>query len=385
MSSKKLFSIPSIWDIKEYEKKKPEVKSHFKVSSTKSDGNSTDENQGNASTSSSSTKHTSSVQCSSTHSSSTTTASSQGKRTHDTSKDVHQPSVKLTRMTGDNAGDVMRTSKEFQKAVVSGSRDTEGIEPGHGQGTSEGSAQPGVQQSSKSIPSGSGIYAVPSIPAAPIKATTAAPNSIMVNPRQRGNPILKHVRNVPWQFGDIVPDYVLGRTVCALYLSLRYHHLNPNYIHDRLKELGHSFELRVLLVQVDVKDPHHSLKELARMAILADCTLLLAWSAEEAGRYLETYKAYENKPSDALKERIEQDYLSKMQDCLTTVKSVKKNDVVTLLTTFGTLDKIIAASKEDLSLVPGFGSLKAQRLHNMFHEPFLKSKKTKPGDQEKSD
>lgn len=34
--------------------------------------------------------------------------------------------------------------------------------------------------------------------------------------------------------------------------SLRYHNLNPNYIHDRLKLLGQSFTLRVLLVQVDV-------------------------------------------------------------------------------------------------------------------------------------
>ncbi|CDQ97616.1 unnamed protein product [Oncorhynchus mykiss] len=102
-------------------------------------------------------------------------------------------------------------------------------------------------------------------------------NSIIVSPRQRGNPILKFVRSVPWEFGDVVPDYVLGQTTCALFLSLRYHNLNPNYIHDRLKLLGQTFTLRVLLVLVDVKDPHHSLKELARICILADCTLILAW------------------------------------------------------------------------------------------------------------
>ncbi|KAG9333424.1 hypothetical protein JZ751_012684 [Albula glossodonta] len=77
-------------------------------------------------------------------------------------------------------------------------------------------------------------------------------NSIIVSPRQRGNPILKFVRTVPWEFGEVLPDYVLGQTTCALFLSLRYHNLNPNYIHDRLKQLGQSFMLRVLLVQVDV-------------------------------------------------------------------------------------------------------------------------------------
>ncbi|KAJ7304381.1 hypothetical protein JRQ81_011935 [Phrynocephalus forsythii] len=159
--------------------------------------------------------------------------------------------------------------------------------------------------------------------------------SIIVSPRQRGNPILKFVRNVPWEFGEIVPDYVLGQSTCALFLSLRYHNLNPNYIHERLRNLGKSYLLRVLLLQVDVKDPQKSLKELAKICILADCTLILAWSPEEAGRYLETYKAYEQKPADMLKEKVDQDYLSRMTDCLTSVKSVNKTDTVSLLTTFG--------------------------------------------------
>jgi len=137
-------------------------------------------------------------------------------------------------------------------------------------------------------------------------------NAIIVNPRQKGNPVLKHIRNVPWEMGDIIPDYVLGATTCALFLSLRYHHFNPEYIHERLRQLGQRFELRILLVQVDVKDPHQTLRELAKMAVMADCTLILAWSPEEAGRYLETYKVYENKPPDALLGQSEGDYLSKV-------------------------------------------------------------------------
>ncbi|XP_075896416.1 DNA excision repair protein ERCC-1 isoform X2 [Nelusetta ayraudi] len=199
-------------------------------------------------------------------------------------------------------------------------------------------------------------------------------SSIIVSPRQRGNPILKFVRSVPWEFADVVPDYVLGQTTCALFLSLRYHNLNPNYIHDRLKLLGQSFTLRVLLVQVDVKDPHHALRELARICIMADCTLILAWSPEEAGRYLETYKSYEKKPADLLKEQVEKNYLSKVTDCLTTVKSINKTDAITLLSTFSSVEKIISASKEDLVLCPGLGPQKARRLYDVLHKPFLKSK-----------
>uniref|UniRef100_A0A3Q4MYQ4 DNA excision repair protein ERCC-1 n=1 Tax=Neolamprologus brichardi TaxID=32507 RepID=A0A3Q4MYQ4_NEOBR len=198
-------------------------------------------------------------------------------------------------------------------------------------------------------------------------------SSIIVSPRQRGNPILKFVRSVPWEFGDVVPDYVLGQTTCALFL-LRYHNLNPNYIHDRLKQLGHTFTLRVLLVQVDVqKDPHHALKELARMCIMADCTLILAWP-EEAGRYLETYKSYEKKPADMLKEQVEKDYLSKVTDCLTTVKSINKTDAITLLSAFSSVEGIVSASKEDLVVCPGLGPQKARRLFDVLHKPFLKAK-----------
>ncbi|KAM9346855.1 DNA excision repair protein ERCC-1 [Symphorus nematophorus] len=199
-------------------------------------------------------------------------------------------------------------------------------------------------------------------------------SSIIVSPRQRGNPILKYVRSVPWEFGDVVPDYVLGQTTCALFLSLRYHNLNPNYIHDRLKLLGQTFTLRVLLVQVDVKDPHHALRELARICIMADCTLILAWSPEEAGRYLETYKSYEKKPADVLKEQVEKDYLSKVTDCLTTVKSINKTDAITLVSTFSSVEGIISASKEELVLCPGLGPQKARRLYDVLHKPFLKSK-----------
>ncbi|XP_033079571.1 DNA excision repair protein ERCC-1 isoform X2 [Trachypithecus francoisi] len=193
-----------------------------------------------------------------------------------------------------------------------------------------------------------------------------------IPPGVRGNPVLKFVRNVPWEFGDVIPDYVLGQSTCALFLSLRYHNLHPDYIHGRLQSLGKNFALRVLLIQVDVKDPQQALKELAKMCILADCTLILAWSPEEAGRYLETYKAYEQKPADLLMEKLEQDFVSRVTECLTTVKSVNKTDSQTLLATFGSLEQLIAASREDLALCPGLGPQKARRLFDVLHEPFLK-------------
>lgn len=44
------------------------------------------------------------------------------------------------------------------------------------------------------------------------------PHTILVNQAQRGNPILQHVRNVPWEYDDIKADYIVGQTTCVLYL-----------------------------------------------------------------------------------------------------------------------------------------------------------------------
>ena len=43
------------------------------------------------------------------------------------------------------------------------------------------------------------------------KRAAPAAGTIQVNSRQRGNPILKSIRSVPWEFADgLAPDYILG-------------------------------------------------------------------------------------------------------------------------------------------------------------------------------
>lgn len=40
-----------------------------------------------------------------------------------------------------------------------------------------------------------------------------------------------------------------------------------------------------------------------RVSVSLDFTLILSWTSEEAGRYLETFKIYENKPADLISEK----------------------------------------------------------------------------------
>lgn len=196
-------------------------------------------------------------------------------------------------------------------------------------------------------------------------------NAIIVRPTQKGNKVLSYIKNTVWEYGDVVADYVVGRSNAVLYLSLQYHAMYPEYIYARIRDLGRAYTLRVLLLLVDVPEGQHSINELSKIAVVNELTLMLAWSHEEAARYLETYKTYENKPPDQLQSRHSEDYLTQLTTCLTTVRAVNKTDVVTLVTTFGSLAHVANAGMDELRLCPGMGDLKAQRLQAVFTEPFI--------------
>lgn len=58
-------------------------------------------------------------------------------------------------------------------------------------------------------------------------------------------------------------------------------------------------------------------------------------SNQEAARYLETYKVYENKSPDLIKERAKEDIPGKIQDTMTSIRGLNKTDVQHLMENFG--------------------------------------------------
>ncbi|SPO31743.1 related to dna excision repair protein ercc-1 [Ustilago trichophora] len=205
-----------------------------------------------------------------------------------------------------------------------------------------------------------------------IRGALGNTNTILVNPCQRGNPLLPHIRSIGWEYADIIPDYQVGLSSCILFLSLRYHRLHPEYVHTRISKLSNMFTLRILLVLCDVNDHQSALKELTKLCIINNLSLILCWSAEEAGRYVETYKSFEHKPPDLIKERIGEDYLSQVTNVLTQVRGVNRTDVVTLLSRFGSLKGVVkgAMEGEEVGMCPGFGEVKAKRLRDVFNQSF---------------
>lgn len=58
-------------------------------------------------------------------------------------------------------------------------------------------------------------------------------------------------------------------------------------------------------------------------------------SVDEAGTYISTFKQYEHRPPDMIKERVDKDYNSVLRSSLTTISRVNKTDVETLKTSLG--------------------------------------------------
>jgi DNA excision repair protein ERCC-1 len=158
----------------------------------------------------------------------------------------------------------------------------------------------------------------------------------------------------------------------------------PQYLSGRIQSLGSLFNLRIILCQVDIEDTEKAILEITKLCMMSDCTLILCFSALEAARYIETYKLYENKSAETIQAKVSDDYMPKLTDILTSIRSMNKTDVITLINNFRTLHNIMSSSLEELSILPGFGEKKVKRLADVLHAPFIPSKKAETKKEDKS-
>jgi DNA excision repair protein ERCC-1 len=118
-------------------------------------------------------------------------------------------------------------------------------------------------------------------------------------------------------------------------------------------------------------------------------TLILAWSEEEAARYLETFKAFDGKDASIIQKKEQTHFADQVADFLGTSK-INKTDSGQLLSQFSNLRSLMEASMDELGLVAGMGEVKVRRLHDAFHKPFsskaaAKRRKTRQEEEEVED
>ena len=207
----------------------------------------------------------------------------------------------------------------------------------------------------------------------------SAPSAILVSSRQKGNPILNSIRALPWEYSDIPADYVLGATTCALFLSLKYHRLHPEYIYSRIRSLAGKYNLRVLLTMVDIQNHEESLKELSKTSLINNLTLVLCWSAQEAGRYLELYKSYEHASPTSIRAHQATSYAEKLVEFITVPRSINKTDAVSLVSAFGSIRAAVNARPEEIGGLAGWGEKKVQRWCETVRGPFRVMKAARRG------
>lgn len=224
-------------------------------------------------------------------------------------------------------------------------------------------------------PSGNGVVQ-PKPQALPSRQ---GPSAVLVSTRQKGNPILNHVKGVSWEYSDIPADYVLGATTCALFLSLKYHRLHPEYIYSRIRALGKLYNLRVLLTMVDINNHEEALKELSKTSMINNLTLILCWSAQEAGRYLELFKSYEHASPASIRARQPESYQESLTEFVTTPRQINKTDAASLISNFGSLRAAVNAQPEELAMIPGWGEKKVKSWYTTVREPFRVKRAAKAG------
>jgi len=224
--------------------------------------------------------------------------------------------------------------------------------------------------------------ATPSLPT----LFTTHPGSLVVSRRQAGNPLLPLLPPGRWVWGppDTPADYYPAPDIHALFLSLRYHLLKPDYILARVRALAGPPpasaapssssspppRLRLLLCQVDVDDPGPPLEGVNVLALRAGLTLICATSSTGAARWLDLYRSLAGAPSTAIAGRAETSAPAILAAALTGIRGVNQTDALTLGATFGSAAGIFSALPAALAAIPGIGPTKARRLADAFHTPF---------------
>ena len=152
--------------------------------------------------------------------------------------------------------------------------------------------------------------------------------------------------------------------------SLKYHRLHPEYIYTRIRKLQGRYNLRILLTLVDIPNHEDALRELSKTSLVNNVTVILAWSAAEAARYLELYKSYEHAGFGAIRGQQASGYAERLVEFVTVPRNINKADAVALVSTFGSLRNAVNASPEQIAVVGGWGEKKVRAWCKAVEEPF---------------
>ena len=171
---------------------------------------------------------------------------------------------------------------------------------------------------------------------------------------------------VPSDCSDV--DFFLApERTCILYTRLTWHILAPADLQRRCDRIGHGFVSRVLLVYVDDSTATESLAALNRSCSMSGFTLVAAFTVLEVALYVEALVNSTHKRSLA---RVDLNHSSRVSSVLSGIKTVSKNEALSLQQTFSSLASALCTSEQRLRAVPGMGVVKSRHFLRACHYPF---------------
>lgn len=204
---------------------------------------------------------------------------------------------------------------------------------------------------------------------------------ILISSTQRKNKLIEYLR-IPYNISDdILPaDYSLGEDAGVLFLSLKYHQKNRDYIVCKLNELSkHKFKARILLLLVDTKQyeekeisPEND--DITQLTVLCmedrySVTVLLAFSYEECSRWIISLYTSQNSTLDILKPSEE----SNLNIAIKLLNSlgISKNIAKELIMKFETLENIFSSSVDTIvERMPNINRKQVEAMYAGLREEF---------------
>ena len=117
--------------------------------------------------------------------------------------------------------------------------------------------------------------------------------TVLINTTQRENPLLNHLKNTNWRYISSTPthkiyyDYLI-KDRSVLFLTLSYHKLYTDYISRRMGPLSSNKD-NILLFVIDDNSTRseQALTEITKLCMFNGFTLLVAFTFEQAAKYIE--------------------------------------------------------------------------------------------------
>jgi DNA excision repair protein ERCC-1 len=192
---------------------------------------------------------------------------------------------------------------------------------------------------------------------------------LSISRRQQGNPMIPTLEsNAEVTFLDSsVADFTIGKDLAVLFLTLKYHRQHPDYLSERLIEFRGSFSVRLLLFLVNDENPDRIISRMTSVMFANNMNLILAFTYEEAARWLLTL--YNTQDSGVYDLRATNE--TQLETATDTFHAINlsKREAEGLLKGFPTVADVLLAPREEIARAGVISEQKTDTLLTVITDP----------------